>query len=170
MKVLWNSMSPTSNLGSIVLLRVSNCPFATIIWKLGGGPSRITDCGERSQIFRKSISGIALDNALVSIRPSMVNSPKSIGKRNMRFLYLRLTLVESGIQPGSPSLVIRTVWNCFSSNKDCGIASLIVSEFSVPRGFGNTGWLVPSFFCQFSFRALVFLSFVIGGFSWTVVL
>ena len=55
------------------------------------------------------ISGIALDNVLVSIRPSMVNSPKSIGKYIIRFLHLRLMFIEQGIQLGSPSLGMRTI-------------------------------------------------------------
>ena len=62
---------------------------------------------ERSRSFRGSISGIALDNASLSIRPLMVNSPKSIGKCSMRFLHSRLMVVESDIQSGSPSLVMR---------------------------------------------------------------
>ena len=70
----------------------------------------------------------------------MVNYPKSIGKYNIRFLHLRLILVESGIQSGSPSLVMRIFWNCFSSNSDCGIGSVLASLISVPKGFGNTGW------------------------------
>ena len=170
MKISWNSMSPTSNLSSMVLLGVSSCPLATMIWKFGGGPSRITDCGDKSRTFRRSISGIALDSAPVSMNPSMVNSPKSIGKYNMRFLHLRLMLVDRGIQSGSPSLVIQTFWNCFSSSNDCGMGSALLSWVSVPNGFGNTGWFLPSFICQFSISALVFLLWVIGGFSWTVLL
>ena len=161
-------MSPTSNLSSMVLLGVSSCPLATMIWKFGGGPSRITDCGDKSRIFRRSVSGIALDSAPVSMSPSMVTSPKSIGKYNMRFLHLRLMLVDRGIQSGSPSLVIKTFWNCLSSINDCGMGSALLSWVSVPNGFGNTGWFVPSFICQFSISALVFLLWVIGGFSWTV--
>ena len=170
MKISWNSMSPPSNLSSIVLLGVSSCPFATMIWKFGGGTFRITDCGARSRIFRRSISGIALDSSPVSISPSMVNYPKSIGKYNMRFLHLRLMVVDRVIQSGSPSLVMRIFWNCFSSNNDCEIGSAQVSVFSVPKGFGITGWFVPSFIFQFSISALVFLLWVIGGFSNAVLL
>ena len=79
MKVSWNSMSPTSNFSSIVLLRVSNYPLATIICEFGGGPSRIIDCGESKRIFRMSISGIAQDNAPVSIRSSMIITQSPLG-------------------------------------------------------------------------------------------
>ena len=43
MKISWKSMSPTSNLSSTVLYGFSSCPLATIIWKLGAGPSLIMD-------------------------------------------------------------------------------------------------------------------------------
>ena len=153
-----------STLGSLLL------PVCDHDLEVRGGPSRITDCGDRIRIFRRSISEIALDSAPVSISPSMVNSPNSIGKYKVRFLYLRFLLVDRGIQSGSPSLVMSTFWNCFSSNNDCGIESAPFSVFSVPRGFGNTGWFVPWFICQFSISALVFLLWVTGVFSWTVLL
>ena len=137
MKIPWNSISPTSNLSSIVLLGVSSCPFAAFVSRFGGGSSRITYCGERNRIFRRSISGTARNNVPVSIRPSMVITPKSIGKDSMGFLHLRLILVENGIQSGSISFVIRTFWNCFSSNRDCGVVSLMVSAFLVPKGLGT---------------------------------
>ena len=35
---------------------------------------------------------------------------------------------------GSPSLVMRIFWNCFSSNNDCEIGSAQASVFSVPKG------------------------------------
>ena len=39
MKRSTNVMSPTSNCTSIAAIGVSNCPFATMIWKSGKGPS-----------------------------------------------------------------------------------------------------------------------------------
>ena len=128
---------------------VSNCPFATIIWKLGGGTSRITDCGERSRIYRMSISGIALDNTPVFIGPSMVNSPKSIGKYSIRFLHLRFVFVENGMQSGSPSLAMNTIWNCFSSSSDCGIFSSQFSGFRIRGGLGTPDGLYLHSFTSF---------------------
>ena len=138
----------------MVLLGTSSRPLATMIWKFGGGPSRITDCGDKSKIFRRSISGIALDSAPVSMSPSMVNSPKSIGKYKMRFLHLRLMLVDRGIQSGSPSLVIKTLWNCFSSINDCGMGSALLSWVSVPNGFGKLDGLCHHSFASFQLALL----------------
>ena len=52
LKSSWNSMSPTSNFNSMLLLGVSDCPLATIIWKIGGGPFGITDRGASSHWTR----------------------------------------------------------------------------------------------------------------------
>ena len=86
----------------------------------------------------------------------------------MRFLHLRLLLVDRGIQSGSPSLVMSTFWNCFSSNSDCGMDSVVLSGFSVPRG--TLGGLYHRSFANFRLVPVFFLLWVVGGFSWTVLL
>ena len=75
-----NVMSPTSNCNSTVAIGASNCPLATINWKSVGGPSCNIVCGASNRILRKSVSGMVLDKAPVSMSPSMFNYPKSIGK------------------------------------------------------------------------------------------
>ena len=70
------------------------------------------------------MSTSALGNAPVSNMPFMFNSPKSIGKNSMRFLHLRLMLVESCIRSSWPFLMTRMFWNSFVPEKDCGITSL----------------------------------------------
>ena len=56
----------------------------------------------------------------------------------MRFLHLRLMLVDMDLQSGSPSLVMRTFWNCLYSSSDCGIVSAQLSGFSVPKCLGTS--------------------------------
>ena len=106
-KISWKSMSSTSSLSSTVLFGV--CPLATIIWKLGAGLSLIIDCGANNRISRRSASGIVLDRAPVSIRPSNVTSPKSIGIR----AYVSCILVRGWLSTGR-SRVYRLVRLSFS--------------------------------------------------------
>ena len=54
------------------------------------------DWGANSRIFLMSASGIALECAPVSNRPTNVSSPKSIGKFNIPLLILSPLLVEQG--------------------------------------------------------------------------
>ena len=64
----------------------------------------------------------------------------------MRFLHLRLMLVESGIQSGSPSLVIRTFGNFFLPTAT-EVSAERYSQYSrSPRGMGTLdGWCHHSF-------------------------
>ena len=71
-----NKISPTFNWSSTVALGVSKYPFATIIWKSGAGPTFKIVCRASNRIFLESTPEMALVIALVSMRPSMVNSPK----------------------------------------------------------------------------------------------
>ena len=75
-----NVMSLTSNCISTVAIGASNCPLANITWNSGGAPSFKFVCGASNRILRKSASGMAPDKALVSMSPSIVNSPESKGK------------------------------------------------------------------------------------------
>ena len=75
-----NLMSPTSNCNSTVAIGTSNCPLATLIWNSGGELSFNIVCRASNRILRKLASGMAPDKAPVSMSPSILNSPKSIGK------------------------------------------------------------------------------------------
>ena len=120
MKISWNSMSPTSNFSSTVLFGVSRSPFATIIWNDGAGPSFTIDWGASSRIFLRSASGIALEWAPVSMRPSNVSSQKSIGKYSIRLLILRPRLVERGTYDGSPCFSTKMCKKAVSSKRLLG--------------------------------------------------
>ena len=152
-------MSPTSNLSSTVSFGVSNCKFATIIWNVGAGPSLTMDWGANRRIFLRSASGIALDRDPVSMRPSMVSCPKSIGKYTIRFLYLSPRFVDKGIYAASPSLVTRTCKKADSTNRlvsDCSPFSIIGSSMSCSLVISELG-------CQNSMRALDTLLSGISG-------
>ena len=91
-----NMISPNSNWCLTVALGDSKCPFATIIWKSGSSPSFKTVCSAGKRIFRKSASEMALVNAVVSMRPSMVVSPKSIGETTNLLLVFNWWFVDNG--------------------------------------------------------------------------
>ena len=57
------------------------------IWKSGGGSAFKFIRGANNRIFRRSISGMELDIEPVSMRPSMVSSPISIGKYSILLLF-----------------------------------------------------------------------------------
>ena len=75
-----NVMSPTSHSNATVAIGASNCPLATINWNSDGGPSFKIVCGASDRFLRKSASRMAIDRVPVSMRRSIYNSPKSIGK------------------------------------------------------------------------------------------
>ena len=79
MKFSFNMKSATSNSRSTVPIGTSNCPFATMIWKFGGGPVSLIASFASNLILLRSCSEIALVRAPVSIRPSSVSFSKSIG-------------------------------------------------------------------------------------------
>ena len=62
-----NLLSPNLKGNSTVAMGASSCPLATIIWNSSGGPSFIIVCGASNGILRKSASGMALDNAILSM-------------------------------------------------------------------------------------------------------
>ena len=94
MKLSLNKISLTPNCISTVALGVSKCPFATIIWKSVGGPSLKIVCSASNRIFCKSASQMALVNCSVLMRPSIVDSPKSIGKKSILFLFFNWRFVD----------------------------------------------------------------------------
>ena len=65
-----NVMSPTSNCNSTGAMGDSNYPLTTLIWNSGGGLSLSTVCGANIQILGQSGSGMTLDRAPVSMKPS----------------------------------------------------------------------------------------------------
>ena len=67
---LFNIKSATSNSRSTVPIGTSNCPFATMIWKFGGGSLSFIASFASNLILLRSCSKIALVRAPVSIRPS----------------------------------------------------------------------------------------------------
>ena len=140
MNISWNTRSSTSNFISTVFFGVSRSPFATNIWKDGAGPFLTLDWGASSRIFLKSASGIALECVPVSIRPSNVSSPTSIGKYNIRLLILSPRLVERGTYDGFPCFSTRMCRKAVSSRRlltplkspwrwDSFLFSRIASEF-----------------------------------------
>ena len=85
MKLSLNGICPVSICSLIDELGVCKCPFGTIIRNSGKRPSFKIDCGSNSWIIAGSVSEMALVNAPVSVRPSMVNSPKAVGKNSNHF-------------------------------------------------------------------------------------
>ena len=79
----------------------------------------------------------------------------------------QICLGDDFVQTHGDLSLLRNLWSRDSSFTNYR-AILWDSVLSVPRGFGETGWVVPSFNCQCSISAFVFLLCVIGGFSWGV--
>ena len=75
-----NVLSSTSICISTVVISAFNCPLATIIWSSGRGPSVNVVYGAKNRFLRKLASGMALDKLAVSMSPSILKSPKPIGK------------------------------------------------------------------------------------------
>ena len=75
-----NVLSLTSNCKSTVVISAFNCPLATINCSSGRRPSFNVVYGASNQFLRKLASGMALDKLAVSMSPSILNSPKPIGK------------------------------------------------------------------------------------------
>ena len=91
-----NVMSPTSNCNSTVAMGASNCALATITWNSGGGPSFSIVCGASNRISLKSASGMALDKAPVSMRPSVFNSRNPLGNKAFFVYFLMANLLRAG--------------------------------------------------------------------------
>ena len=64
--------------------------------KVRGGPSFETVCGVNNRMFCESASEMSIVNAPVSIRPSMVSSPKSIAKHSSQLLFFNWKFVVGG--------------------------------------------------------------------------
>ena len=104
-----NVMSPTPNCNSTVAIGASICPLATILWNSSGGPSFNIVCGASSRSLRKSASRTALDKASVSMSPSIIKSPNSLGKYSrLRLLFIG-KFADSGRNLVNPSGV---TWSC----------------------------------------------------------
>ena len=72
-----NLMSPILNCNYVVAIGVSNCPFAIMIQKSGGRLSLRIILGTICLVCSQSVSEIAFFKVPVSLRPSIVKSPKS---------------------------------------------------------------------------------------------
>ena len=118
----WNSMSPTLNFSSTVLFEVSMCPFAKVhdleswSWSLFNYL-----LGRQKANILEVWFWIATDGASASIRPSMVNSPNTIGKSRIRLVYLSPRFLERFTYGGSPSLVTRGCKKAVSSIRLFGL-------------------------------------------------
>ena len=96
-------MSPTSNCNSTVAIGASNCPLATIIWNSGGG-LHLKSYMERVIKFCVSrLPDWLLKKAPVSLSPSTLNFPKSIGKNSILSLFFNDKFVDSRRFLVSPS-------------------------------------------------------------------
>ena len=102
-------LSPTLNCNSTVAIGSSNCLLATKIWTSGAGLSFNTACGTIIRILRNLASGMALDKAPVSMRPSIFSSLTSSGKNSLLRIFFIGSFVESRRKLVFSSCI---TWNC----------------------------------------------------------
>ena len=159
-------MSPTSYCNFTVAIGASICPLATIIWNSGGEPPIKIVCDAGYRILRKSAAGKALGKTHVSMRPSMFNSLKCIGKYRIfrlifsgKFVDIERNLVSSSGDTWSCgklwfSMTVICLW-CF-----CALGRKLGNGYVS----GNCGFTAPksintnrpaSDICEFVIRSIL---------------
>ena len=78
------------------MLGASKCPFVERNWNNVAGTSLKTVCGARNRIFCTSASETALLIAPVSMKSSIANSPKAIGRKSNIVLFFNWMFVANG--------------------------------------------------------------------------
>ena len=110
-----NVLSNSWNSTFFVVRGASNCPLATKNGNSGGGPFFNNVCWASNRILRESASGMTLGKVLLSMRPSMFNSLKTIGKYSIRRLFFNGKIVDSETNLVSPSGVTWSSGKVWSS-------------------------------------------------------